>query len=202
MLDAFAKVVKHEGPMGLYRGIVPSLLLTSHGALQFMAYEEIKKLIRKYNGGEEHLQTWQTLFASSSSKVFASCVTYPSQVVRARLQQMDPNHAASLRDTPTTDLASRQRYYRGTVDVVIKVTTRLAAPLFLSPRYHSIRFRSYVLTRLQLTRAVECAVQVVRLEGLLGFYKGLVPNLLRVVPSSTITFVVYEWVAKMLGAKT
>jgi hypothetical protein len=35
-----------------------------------------------------------------------------------------------------------------------------------------------------------------------GFYKGLVPNLLRVVPSAAITFVVYEHVAKLLGAKT
>lgn len=31
-----------------------------------------------------------------------------------------------------------------------------------------------------------------RYEGVLGFYKGLKPNLTRVVPASCITFVVYE----------
>lgn len=31
-----------------------------------------------------------------------------------------------------------------------------------------------------------------RSEGLGGFYKGLGPSLLRVVPASAITFVVYE----------
>ena len=29
-------------------------------------------------------------------------------------------------------------------------------------------------------------------EGFFGFYKGLTPNLLRVVPACAITFVVYE----------
>jgi solute carrier family 25 phosphate transporter 23/24/25/41 len=29
-------------------------------------------------------------------------------------------------------------------------------------------------------------------EGLLGFYKGLVPNLLKVVPAASITYLVYE----------
>lgn len=44
MLDAFRTVIKEEGVLGLYNGIFPSLLLVSHGALQFMAYEEIKKV--------------------------------------------------------------------------------------------------------------------------------------------------------------
>lgn len=34
--------------------------------------------------------------------------------------------------------------------------------------------------------------QVWRQEGFLGFYKGLGPNLLRVVPSTCVTFLVYE----------
>jgi len=31
-----------------------------------------------------------------------------------------------------------------------------------------------------------------RYEGLRGFYKGLVPNVLRVTPACALTFVVYE----------
>jgi solute carrier family 25 folate transporter 32 len=34
--------------------------------------------------------------------------------------------------------------------------------------------------------------QVWSREGISGFYKGLGPNLLRVVPSSCVTFLVYE----------
>ena len=37
-----------------------------------------------------------------------------------------------------------------------------------------------------------------RYEGFKGFYKGIVPNLLRVIPATAITFVVYENVSRAL----
>ncbi|EEC18452.1 carrier protein, putative, partial [Ixodes scapularis] len=43
MLDAFHKVYKYEGVTGLYRGFLPGMFNVSHGALQFMIYEEMKK---------------------------------------------------------------------------------------------------------------------------------------------------------------
>ncbi len=39
---------------------------------------------------------------------------------------------------------------------------------------------------------------LIRNEGLLGFYKGVVPNLIRVTPACCITFVVYENVSRFL----
>lgn len=35
-------------------------------------------------------------------------------------------------------------------------------------------------------------------EGFRGFYKGLFPNLLKVVPSASITYLVYETMKKSL----
>jgi solute carrier family 25 folate transporter 32 len=43
--------------------------------------------------------------------------------------------------------------------------------------------------------------QTWNLEGVKGFYKGLVPNLLRVTPATGLTFVVYEGIVSALGAK-
>ena len=40
--------------------------------------------------------------------------------------------------------------------------------------------------------ARDVMTQVWRYEGIKGFYKGLGPNLLRVMPSTWVTFVVYE----------
>lgn len=135
--DGVRQIFRSEGLQGFYRGVVPSLFGVSHGALQFMAYEKLKN----YRSGtttreQRELSTFDLLTISGLAKCFATSVTYPYQLVRARLQMHDAG-----------------RLYSGVRDVVS---------------------------------------QVRRKEGLRGFYKGLGPNLLRVMPSTFITFLVYE----------
>jgi hypothetical protein len=43
MAHVITSVVRDEGPLALYRGLLPSILLVSHVALHFMFYEEVKK---------------------------------------------------------------------------------------------------------------------------------------------------------------
>lgn len=128
---------RSEGIKGFYRGLIPSLFGVSHGAIQFMAYEQLKNhwaLGRK--GGLEGLTNVDYLTLSAVSKMFAGSITYPYQVIRARLQTYD----------------APQRY-KGAWDVVM---------------------------------------QVFRKEGFAGFYRGLAPNVVRVLPSTCVTFLVYE----------
>ncbi|CCI50248.1 unnamed protein product [Albugo candida] len=84
-LNAFQRIVKEEGAAALYKGVVPALFLTSHGAFKFLAYEVLKK------GYQQNIQSElpiiPTLAIGAVSQVFASTVTYPYQVVKARLQQ-------------------------------------------------------------------------------------------------------------------
>jgi len=136
MVDALRKVWKVEGIRGLYRGFVPGMFGVSHGAIQFMTYEEMKTL---YNTSrslpiDAKLSTFEYLSFAAVSKLIAAGTTYPYQVVRARLQD-------------------QHRLYGGVMDVLR---------------------------------------QTWRGEGILGFYKGMYPNLLRVVPATALTFVVYE----------
>lgn len=88
VFDALLKLWRHEGLRGLYKGYVPGLFGVSHGALQFMAYEELKKGYSRYFGTpiNKKLGSTEYLVMASLSKIFAATATYPYQVVRARLQ--------------------------------------------------------------------------------------------------------------------
>ena len=137
MLDGARQILRLEGFRGFYKGLVPSLLGVSHGALQFMVYEQLKI----YRGqskaeGQDALTAADFLVLSGAAKVFAGSITYPYQVVRTRLQMYDADNT-----------------YHSASDVVAKVW---------------------------------------RKEGMAGFYRGLGPNLLRVLPSTWVTFLVYE----------
>jgi solute carrier family 25 folate transporter 32 len=95
LLSGLKRLYLEEGIKGLYRGIVPALIGVSHGAIQFMAYEEMKKKrneIRQRKGiisNDEHnarLSQTEYLVMAASSKVTATVITYPYQVVKSRLQ--------------------------------------------------------------------------------------------------------------------
>ncbi|KAJ8291073.1 hypothetical protein GJAV_G00021070 [Gymnothorax javanicus] len=142
MLDALIKIYRQEGIRGWYRGFVPGLFGTSHGALQFMAYEELKRDYNKYRkaSSDAQLNPLEYITMAALSKIFAVATTYPYQVVRARLQD-------------------QHNKYNGATDVIKRTW---------------------------------------RNEGAIGFYKGMVPNLIRVTPACCITFVVYEKVSHFL----
>ena len=55
-----------------------------------MAYEQLKnRWALSRPGGKDGLTNFDYLYLSAASKVFAGSITYPYQVVRARLQTYD-----------------------------------------------------------------------------------------------------------------
>ncbi|EXJ62715.1 hypothetical protein A1O7_03153 [Cladophialophora yegresii CBS 114405] len=139
MIFGLRAIYKTEGIRGFFHGLTPTLFGVSHGALYFVAYERLKEW-RKVSKKDQTLTNLDTIVASSLSKTFAGTLTYPHQLVRARLQTYDPG-----------------------------ATKRVKGP-----------------------GLVPLIQQIWRNEGVIGFYKGLFPNLLRVVPSTCVTFLVYE----------
>ncbi|TKY88240.1 hypothetical protein EX895_002950 [Sporisorium graminicola] len=153
-------IYRTEGIRGLYKGAGLALFGVSNGAIQFMAYEELKKwrtsvATRKLQASAGQVDTSmiklsnaEYIVMSGVSKVAAILLTYPYQVVRSRIQ----NHATS--------------------HIYPDIGTCI---------------------RLTYTQ-----------EGLRAFYKGLVPNLVRILPGTCVTFVVYEnvsWALKGLARR-
>ncbi|XP_031742407.1 folate transporter 1, chloroplastic isoform X2 [Cucumis sativus] len=100
LYDAFRTILREEGFAALYKGIVPSLMLVSHGAIQFTVYEELRKVIANSRSkgtrvdaqnSRELLNSGDYAVLGGTSKIAAMLLTYPFQVVRARLQQR-PGH--------------------------------------------------------------------------------------------------------------
>ncbi len=156
--DAMGRIARTEGVAGLYKGFAPSLFLVSHGAIQFTAYERLKRAatdarrggvdrVGSGHFGEAEPTAFECAWLGVASKLIASAATYPSQVVRSRMQQ------------------------RGNADVGVGGSEEV--------RRRYLGFFS----------SLRC---VVRREGFSGLYKGMVPNVLRTLPSSGVTFMVYE----------
>ena len=151
LLSSLSYIYRTEGIRGLWKGGGLALVGVSNGAIQFMAYEQLKRYrsdvaLRKRGGkvsaselgpsGELKLSNIEYVIISGAAKVLSLSLTYPYQVVRSRIQ----NHST--------------------------------AHLYPSiPKCISLTYKQ---------------------EGATAFYKGMTANLVRIIPATCVTFVVYE----------
>lgn len=82
-IDAFRKMYRNEGLGVFYSGLVPSLLGLIHVGVHFPVYEALKKLFGVDTGSNK---LGRLLLASSVSKMIASTITYPHEILRTRMQ--------------------------------------------------------------------------------------------------------------------
>ncbi|KAI0258378.1 mitochondrial FAD carrier protein [Gloeopeniophorella convolvens] len=162
LLSGFRAIYGAEGVRGLYRGTLLALVGVSNGALQFMAYEEMKRwgferkrrrfarAGRAWTPADDKLSNTAYTLMSGASKLAALCATYPYQVIRSRIQN---------------DSALARTHHRTILSTVAHTWAH---------------------------------------EGAAGFYRGLGTNLVRVLPGTCVTFVVYEnlaWLLKRAAAR-
>ncbi|CAI4064875.1 NAD+ transporter SKDI_09G1570 [Saccharomyces kudriavzevii IFO 1802] len=86
--DAFRKMSSQEGFKAFYAGLVPSLLGLFHVAIHFPIYEDLKIRFHCYSreNNSNTINLQRLIIASSVSKMIASAVTYPHEILRTRMQ--------------------------------------------------------------------------------------------------------------------
>ena len=145
-----------------YKGIVPALLLTSHGAVQFASYEALKSLLEKNREHGQQQSPVASMIIGGLSKILASTITYPYQVIKSRIQQRDLLPSSS-------SLSS-------------------SSSLIINKNDEIIRYNG----------TIDCIIKTWKNEGIRGFFRGVIPNALKVAPSAALTFVVYEETLKFV----
>ncbi|SMN20198.1 similar to Saccharomyces cerevisiae YIL134W FLX1 Protein required for transport of flavin adenine dinucleotide (FAD) [Maudiozyma saulgeensis] len=137
----FKTLVEKEGYKSLLKGLTPSILGVSQGALYFMIYDTLKQnKLKTYNHlkikNKDNLITKDTIIITSISKMISTTTVYPLQLLKSNLQSINMIHGNSS---------------------------------------------TWKLTKLILER-----------EGIKGLYNGLATNLFKAVPTTCITFCIYE----------
>ncbi|SCU94578.1 LAME_0F08020g1_1 [Lachancea meyersii CBS 8951] len=105
--DAFYKIYTTEGFKTFYAGLLPSLFGLFHVAIHFPIYEKLKVWLhcsRSFADFEDHkLDIARLITASSVSKMVASTLTYPHEILRTRMQLKAPPAENKNALRPTTN---------------------------------------------------------------------------------------------------
>lgn len=90
LFQALSTIIKKEGVSGLWKGYSMGILGTFQASLQMVIYERLKSFFRKTQGigkdGDIHASVISVI--TVFSKVTASAIMYPCQVVKTRLQDI------------------------------------------------------------------------------------------------------------------
>jgi len=100
-------VYNDEGIKGFYKGIIPSLILVSNPAVQFMVFERLKSFLLN-RGGRKRLSATDAFLLGAMAKFVATLVTFPYLLVKSRLQAKGTQGVVK---------------YAGFVDAVTKIFT-------------------------------------------------------------------------------
>lgn len=202
--SSLAHIYRNEGFRGLYKGTGLALFGVSNGAIQFMAYEQLKRyrsnVALKKRGGvvpaSELGSEGQVKLVSSGWRSRRSVNPGPYRAFRL--------HAHTSFFFLFFFFALSPSGQTNTEYTIISGLAKLVA-IGLTYPYQVVRSRIQNHATAHIYPTVSRCIQLTYTqEGLRAFYKGMSANLVRILPATCVTFVVYEnvsWGLKTAAAK-
>eukprot|EP00850_Spirogloea_muscicola_P012516 SM000081S22650 [mRNA] locus=s81:294672:301933:+ [translate_table: standard] len=86
LLDAWARIVKEEGFLELYRGLFPSMIgVIPYAGVNYYAYDSLRNLYKRVLKTDK-VDSFSTLCMGSAAGAIASTATFPLEVARKQMQ--------------------------------------------------------------------------------------------------------------------
>lgn len=94
VFDAFARIVKEEGILALWRGSVPSIARgVSVNVGQLVSFDEFKSIVTKVRG---EWDDWARIYTCMLSGVVCAVVALPADNLKTKIQKMKANPDGTL----------------------------------------------------------------------------------------------------------
>jgi len=167
--DAIVRIHKEEGIQGFYRGILPSIILVSNPAIQFVVYDQCIRLLTK-----QAAQAAAKAAATAAGAATAATAASTAAGVAA---------AASAAVAPAK-LSSLHFFLLGAF-------SKAAATLATYP-YQVVKSRQQASRQPDSASTTALVKRIWREEGLPAFFNGMTAKMSQTVLNSALMFLIYE----------
>jgi len=192
------RVVTRDGPVGLYRGLYPTLAgVVPYAGTNFFMYGVLKGGVQDAGFSDAH-PVLTSLVCGAGAGFAAQTLTYPLDVVRRREQASD-----LLRGTQRKIFAVPLHAPVGGTATATGGGVAAAAAVPMAPAAVTSAVErkgagsvATVRRRLSITRAIAA---IVREEGVRGLYRGLSLTFFKTAPGIAVSFTMYDLLKRSLG---
>nr|XP_015204421.1 PREDICTED: calcium-binding mitochondrial carrier protein SCaMC-1-like [Lepisosteus oculatus] len=201
VLGGLRGMVLEGGVLSLWRGNgINVLKIAPESAIKFMAYEQIKRAIR---GNEGSLRVQERFIAGSLAGATAQTIIYPMEVLKTRLTLRRTGQYSGVADCARQILRREglRAFYKGYLPNMLGIIPYAGIDLAvqcvcMNPSLSSLSASVEGGPQLSMLGQFR---HIVSREGVLGLYRGIAPNFLKVIPAVSISYVVYENTKIALG---
>ncbi|KAG0301466.1 mitochondrial thiamine pyrophosphate transporter [Dissophora globulifera] len=200
--QAFRHILRNEGFRGFYKGMTPALIqIIPYMGVMFGSYDTLKQAAAWLKARTETSESKTELTSTSNPSGFKSVgrllwnledmlcgaisgmvsktAVYPLDMVRKRLQIQGSEQQKANLGVFTSRLSPSSPSGATTTATAAAVATKKA--LDALP-----------------TSVWRCVVHIVRNEGYLALYKGLLPGVLKAAPASAVTFLAFSQMGALM----
>ncbi|KAK8465231.1 hypothetical protein PHAVU_009G031000 [Phaseolus vulgaris] len=227
IFELISKIAASQGLRGFWKGNLVNILRTApFKAVNFCAYDTYRKQLLRFSGNEE-TTNFERFIAGAAAGITATIICLPLDTIRTKLVAPGGEALGGVIDAFQYMIRTEGFFslYKGLVPSIISMAPSgavfygvydiLKSAYLHSPEgkkriknMHKQEAATYpfevVRRRLQLqvqaTKLSSFAtlVKIVEQGGIPALYAGLVPSLLQVLPSASISFFVYEFMKIVL----